>query len=147
MVVVEVKVFNSRFKHINAISFLISGLCRFLNQKFALCTHWEGNVVLKKNPTTDESTDTGIVSNYIVHNWFNYYIIKICLIWFWPNFFNINTGYEIQNCSYWKALEGGETIATGRHIDFFVQSSNGLWLCKKRVIQHTWTKTDGQINP
>ena len=70
MVVVEVKVilFNSRFKHINAISFFISGLCRFLNQKFALCTHWEGNVVLKKNTTTDATTDIGIISDYIVRN-------------------------------------------------------------------------------
>ena len=71
----------------------------------------------------------------------------VCLIWFLQNFFDIYVGHEIQNCSYWKALEGGETIATGRHIDYFVQSSTGIWLCKKRIIQHTWTKTDGQINP
>ena len=69
MVVVEVKVmFDSRFKHINAISFFISGLCRFLNQKFALCTHWEGNVVLKKNPITDATTLIGINSSQIVGN-------------------------------------------------------------------------------
>ena len=54
--------------------------------------------------------------------------------------------YEISNLSYWKALNGGETVSVGRHVDVFVKDSYGNWLCKHRQIQHVWTKEDGHIN-
>ena len=56
-------------------------------------------------------------------------------------------GYIITNRSYWKALNGGEIVSVGFHLDTFVQedSMKGDWLCKKRIIQHVWTKIDGQI--
>merc|ERR1711894_312912 len=92
----------------------IEGLCKFLNQKFASCTHWEGNVVLKRKQSNQTAE---------------------------------NQDYEICNKSYWKALHGGETISTGRHIDTFIKTSDGHWLCKHRIIQHVWTKEDGHINP
>ena len=53
--------------------------------------------------------------------------------------------YEICNLSYWKALNGGDTVSIGRHLDSFVKSKDGNWLCKHRVIQHVWTKEDGHI--
>ena len=40
-------------------------LCKFLHQKFSGCTHWEGNVVLKKKLCEDKTESEGIsVSTY-----------------------------------------------------------------------------------
>ena len=61
-------------------------------------------------------------------------------------YFKISIDYEISNTSYWKALNGGETVSTGRHLDIFIRKGDRDWLCKKRVIEHTWTKEDGHIN-
>merc|ERR1719153_982977 len=82
----------------------IEGLCTFLHKKFLGCTHWEGNVVLKKKLPVDKLEN--------------------------------EEEYEISNLSYWKALNGGETVSIGRHLDVFVKNSNGNWLCKHRQIQH-----------
>ena len=60
-------------------------------------------------------------------------------------YFNNLEVYEICNTSYWKALNGGEIVSVGRHLDVFVKRSDGIWLCKRRVIQHVWTKEDGHI--
>ena len=39
-----------------------TGLCKFLNQKFSGCTHWEGNIVLKKVPPKENSSEKGKLS-------------------------------------------------------------------------------------
>ena len=49
------------------------------------------------------------------------------------------------NTSYWKALDGGETVSTGIHRDTLV-FANGQWLVKSRVIVHTWTKAGGHTS-
>ena len=60
-------------------------------------------------------------------------------------YFNDLEVYEICNSSYWKALNGGEIVSIGRHLDVFIKTSDGNLLCKHRVIQHVWTKEDGHI--
>jgi len=91
----------------------IEALCKFLHQKFSGCTHWEGNVVLKKKLSEHKTKSKEV--------------------------------YEICNSSYWKAVKGGEIVSIGRHLDVFVKTCDGNWLCKHRVIQHVWTKEDGHI--
>mgnify|MGYP000630757288 FL=1 len=50
------------------------------------------------------------------------------------------------NLSYWKALSGGEIVSTGIHRDTFVRSqTDGAWLVKYRMIEHTWTKAGGHV--
>jgi hypothetical protein len=50
--------------------------------------------------------------------------------------------------SYWKALDGGDVIAQGEHHDILVQwEKEGPWLIVTRVIQHTWTKQAGFLEP
>lgn len=53
-------------------------------------------------------------------------------------------GETATNVSYWKALNGEETISTGIHLDT-LRNENGEWLIEKREIKHTWTKECGHI--
>ena len=48
-------------------------------------------------------------------------------------------GDTLHQHSYWKALRGGECVATGVHRDVMVES-DGAWLIKQRIIEHTWRK-------
>merc|ERR1712215_459125 len=52
----------------------------------------------------------------------------------------------ISNRSYWKAIKSGQCISVGVHEDQFVfVEEENTWKCSRRVIKHTWTKEQGDI--
>jgi hypothetical protein len=49
-----------------------------------------------------------------------------------------------RNVSYWKAVDNGEIISLGVHRDILAKSE-GRWMVRQRVVEHTWTKVGGNI--
>ena len=52
--------YYSRFITYDFSFFFTKDLCNFLHQKFSGCTHWEGNIVLKKKLANEKLNNEGI---------------------------------------------------------------------------------------
>jgi len=50
-----------------------------------------------------------------------------------------------KNVSYWRAVDGNDTISMGKHLDEFVKE-NGNWKFSKRKVLFSWTRESGHIN-
>ena len=56
-------------------------------------------------------------------------------------------GRGAANRSYWMALDGGDVVSTGIHVDALELEADGEWRIARRRILHTWTRAGGPRDP
>ena len=96
----------------------LAELCGFLHEKFKGCTHWEANVVLKKEPGNCN----------VIHNQS-----------YWKA---LRDGECVSTGAHTDMFVRGSEFTHDQDGECLDDGVRVVWRCASRVITHTWAKPD-----